>query len=78
MKLALDQMTLQPGAALVNFAQTVKSVSRTLKTVFGVVQSLANVSTVGGAVGGSGLRKLRLGAATVPWELAGVVLGTLF
>jgi hypothetical protein len=49
MKRALDQMTLQPGVAPVNFAQTVRSVSWTLKSVFDVVQSLANVATVVGA-----------------------------
>jgi hypothetical protein len=53
-------MTLQPGRALVNFAQTVLSVSCTLKTDFAVVQSDANVLTVAGPACGSGAKKLKL------------------
>jgi len=59
-------MTLQPGVAPVNFAQTVLSVSCTLNTVFDVVQSLANVATVGGEACG-GIRKLKF-RTTLSWE----------
>jgi hypothetical protein len=59
-------MTLQPGVAPVNFAQTVRSVSWTLNSVFGVVQSLANVATVGDATGG--IRKLKFRNTTVSGE----------
>src|ERR1044071_4329875 len=57
---ALDQITLQPGVAPVNFAQTVLSVSCTLKTVFGSVQLLANVATVGGEACGNKKLKFRI------------------
>src|ERR1044072_3962128 len=66
MKRALDHSTFQPGVALVNLAQTVRSVSCTLKTVFEVLQSLAKVATVGGEVGG--IRKLKFRKTTVSGE----------
>src|SRR5262245_30305725 len=59
-------MTLQPGVAPVNFAQTVLSVSWTLNTDFEVVQSLANVATVGGEACGN--RKLKFRITTLSCE----------
>ena len=79
---ALDQMTLHPGTALVNFAQTVRSVSWMLKTVFGVVQSLAKISSVtgSGAAAWVGVRKLKPGNVTPGREETdlSILLITLF
>ena len=59
-KLLFDQISCQPGVAPVTCAHTV---SPGLKTVWGVVQSDANVVTAGGAGGGATISRREMGPA---------------